>query len=499
MPKLGSAGYSAPQAIAELVDNSIDARIDGRKLIVAISISKSEIIVADNGRGMDESSISNALKLAHSEKRGRLGQFGLGLKTACFSLGHRFEVRTSAEGIPAEFRIAIDEDEWLRQKAHWHVELVQEPCSIVDHFTIVHITRLRNAFGGMDKLVTDDLGRRYSPFLANGEVEITVNKHRCQGLAPDLEEETRQDFELFTDSGARIWGWYGLLKQGSSRGCYGFSTYRLGRMITAFDKIGIPEHPTVSRIVGEIHLDHLPVTHNKREFIKDSREYRETERLLRKVLEGIVRLARQRAAEETVTRTVKAELERIKDTVSNVLHKPEFKPFTDLLVGPSEPKEDPAGTPENIPAEMRAQSEPTRPRGMQTEPPKPPGSKEREPKRLHEKLRRSIRILGKTIHFEHQFSSLGTASSWKSWTFDSAKGLEILTNTDFPAFHLTRDKSFYAVLQISESIAEFWTRESGESADRVDELKERILRRVSEALEGWSEDAFDSQSSQQQS
>ena len=49
MPKLSFTGYSAPQAIAELVDNSIDARIEGLKLKVSVTIKKDSITVADNG------------------------------------------------------------------------------------------------------------------------------------------------------------------------------------------------------------------------------------------------------------------------------------------------------------------------------------------------------------------------------------------------------------------------------------------------------------------
>ena len=54
MPKLGKAGYSSPQAIAKLVDNSIDARIDNQLLEINIKIDKNTISIADNGFGMNE-------------------------------------------------------------------------------------------------------------------------------------------------------------------------------------------------------------------------------------------------------------------------------------------------------------------------------------------------------------------------------------------------------------------------------------------------------------
>ena len=42
------------------MDNSIDAILDGEKLLVSIKISKDEIVVADNARGMEKRAISNA-------------------------------------------------------------------------------------------------------------------------------------------------------------------------------------------------------------------------------------------------------------------------------------------------------------------------------------------------------------------------------------------------------------------------------------------------------
>jgi len=87
MPKLANAGYSFVQAISELVDNSIDARPEGRTLLVKIELGRDHIQVLDDGIGMNQREAAACLKLAYSEKQGKLGEFGLGLKTACLSLG----------------------------------------------------------------------------------------------------------------------------------------------------------------------------------------------------------------------------------------------------------------------------------------------------------------------------------------------------------------------------------------------------------------------------
>lgn len=92
--KLGKSGYSIPEAIAELIDNSIDARTgDGDQ--ISIKIGSERISVADRGVGMGAKQIENALVLAKSDKKGKLGEFGLGLKTACLSLGRKFRIMST--------------------------------------------------------------------------------------------------------------------------------------------------------------------------------------------------------------------------------------------------------------------------------------------------------------------------------------------------------------------------------------------------------------------
>src|SRR3989304_414426 len=77
-PKLGLGGYSIPQAIAELIDNAIDARIEGERIHIAVEIEGRAIVVTDDGSGMDADMLRNALRLAYSQKEGKLGEFGLG-------------------------------------------------------------------------------------------------------------------------------------------------------------------------------------------------------------------------------------------------------------------------------------------------------------------------------------------------------------------------------------------------------------------------------------
>ena len=54
LTKISQTGYSIQEALSELIDNSIDASVDGEKLRVTVNIAKDYIVVSDNGKGMTE-------------------------------------------------------------------------------------------------------------------------------------------------------------------------------------------------------------------------------------------------------------------------------------------------------------------------------------------------------------------------------------------------------------------------------------------------------------
>ena len=451
LPKLGFAGYSAPQAVAELVDNAIDARRDGIKLHVAIQIAADGISVTDDGVGMDRDAVAKAMVLAYSRKRGKLGEFGLGLKTACLSLGEAFELRSSP-GNRMEYRVSYDPDVWMGAARSWKLRLVQVPVRNRRSGTLVRIKRLKVFYPRLPTLIRLDLQRRFSPFIRSRELDLRVN-----GRLAELEEirlfpRSRRTFALKARRGAVIRGWCGLLSEGSTKGYYGFHTYRRNRMISTFDKIGIGEDPRISRIIGEIHLDHVPVTHNKREFLRESREYREAMNLLTHEFKSLVREAKRQASLDTVTGTVEREVKAWQRKIAQSFDSAEFRRFAlrfRRLATAIGSGSGPGGTYVKL-------------KGQQ-----PHG-------------RSSVQIRGRSIPFHHHYSPLGISAGRKQINYSRRLGLDIYTNTDFPAFGATRDKVFYAVLHVSEALAEFLVRESNEDFARVDEIKEVILRKASE-------------------
>src|SRR5690349_16023550 len=87
---LGALGYTLESAIADLVDNSIDAGAGRVDINFHWSGSDSYITVVDDGRGMTEAELQTAMAIAargprSSRSAAELGRFGMGLKTASFS------------------------------------------------------------------------------------------------------------------------------------------------------------------------------------------------------------------------------------------------------------------------------------------------------------------------------------------------------------------------------------------------------------------------------
>ena len=97
LTKISQTGYSIQEALSELIDNAIDARIPNQKLTVSIDITEDAVVINDNARGMTEDQAAKAIRLGFSEKQGQLGEFGLGLKTSTSFLGRGFTLITTPQ------------------------------------------------------------------------------------------------------------------------------------------------------------------------------------------------------------------------------------------------------------------------------------------------------------------------------------------------------------------------------------------------------------------
>ena len=280
LKKLGLVGYRTEQAVAELIDNSIDARLGGTERIdVLLDFKLGRIAVVDDGSGMDLDGLRNALTIARETKGDeKLGRFGLGLKSACSSLGKAFTLVTTTHGSKSVFTVRYDEDEWLQDLSKdWTNFEIDEGVKESDwHGTKIVINKIKVPLYPNQLLnFRRRFGVRYGPYLENGQVRIRINSRDCQPSLSDLVAGSKRPVDITMPGGGRLVGWVGLLTRRSIKGDYGIHLYRNKRLISAFDKFGIRRHPDAARVVGEISLDHVPVNFHKTGFLVESPEYRD--------------------------------------------------------------------------------------------------------------------------------------------------------------------------------------------------------------------------------
>ncbi|CAN5858003.1 ATP-binding protein [soil metagenome] len=96
-------GYTLPTAIADLIDNSIAAKSDSVLLDFLWAGADSWISVVDDGIGMTEKGLSEAMRMGsrsplEEREPDDLGRFGLGLKTASLSQCRRLTVASKQSG-----------------------------------------------------------------------------------------------------------------------------------------------------------------------------------------------------------------------------------------------------------------------------------------------------------------------------------------------------------------------------------------------------------------
>src|SRR5438552_1728694 len=96
MEALRELGYDSYASILDIIDNCIDAH--AAKIDIEIGEQKGDIVITidDDGTGMDEETLSEALRLGSDTERepGDLGKFGMGLVTASIGLSQQVEVLT---------------------------------------------------------------------------------------------------------------------------------------------------------------------------------------------------------------------------------------------------------------------------------------------------------------------------------------------------------------------------------------------------------------------
>lgn len=223
---LTALGYSLESAVADIVDNSIDALASTIAVYFHWDPVNPFVVVSDDGSGMTEGQLRTAMAFAergpHVEREvHHLGRFGMGLKTASFSQAHRLSVWSRAENSVVAFRQwdldhVVASRAWnLRTYADSETAAVLEPfaAQVATSGTVVLWTKLTHLIDELADLdseaahshflqsvsrVDKHLGMVFARFLTGGRagrrrVRILVNGSEVQPWDPFMERhaETR--------------------------------------------------------------------------------------------------------------------------------------------------------------------------------------------------------------------------------------------------------------------------------------------------------------------
>lgn len=307
MEDIGSTSFTVAEAIVELVANSMDAKVDETDVEIDIFIDSSEIRVIDDASGMERDVLAQAVRLGvkmeqEGESDGRKGMFGLGMKTACASLGQKWSVTTRPLEGDKEYFVEFDLEEWSDQAGdadfEWSIDIEErEPdedgvLGRRDHGTAIVVRKLRD-YNPLAGPVLDKLGRAYKGHIESGDV-IKVNGDEARPPEYDFIEGSKVEIdETCGDEDYRIYGWVALDKQTHNDDYFGLNLYREDQLIEAWNKDWFAVHLMTSRIIGEIHLDFVPPNFYKRGFERQSDEWKAASEKMEEVLKPVVKASRK--------------------------------------------------------------------------------------------------------------------------------------------------------------------------------------------------------------
>ncbi len=303
------------ELLRELVNNAYDA--DAAE--VRISLSDDEITVADNGSGMDFKGLKQYFNIGSpfkkqnpvspKFKRTRIGEFGIG-KFSVLSACEHFEVFTKKGNFAGT--VFFDKSEWHSQSGEWELSLQRETVSeeAPDGSKVV----LR---GLKKKFDIESVERRLIETLPLKAPDFNVYLNGKK-LLPRALMGRKMPFLEGTDPGI-IHGEIVILP--ASKGTHEEAgvLVRVKQVSVRRLSFGI-ESNLLPRITGEVNADFLPLTTDRNDFLRDTREFK----IFSKAMERVVAQAKEelgRQSDEKENRRVKRALKEVTEKIESALLK----------------------------------------------------------------------------------------------------------------------------------------------------------------------------------
>ena len=134
MEGLRDTGYNFNTAIADIIDNSIAA--DATRVDISVDLNPKDevtVYIADNGTGMDEAGLKNAMRYGSKQREdpSSLGKFGLGLKTGSTAFCRCLSVISRGQGDDTVRKVQWDLD-YIAKTNAWNLKMLSASEDEVD-------------------------------------------------------------------------------------------------------------------------------------------------------------------------------------------------------------------------------------------------------------------------------------------------------------------------------------------------------------------------------
>lgn len=303
------------ELIRELINNSYDA--DATE--VKVTIKEDEIIVEDDGLGMDLDGLKQYFNIGSTLKRenpkspkfarDRIGEFGIG-KFASLSACSCFEVWTKKDDFQA--KVIFDKQEWEKSKDKWYIPLEIEE---VDHHlkdgtkvTLKGVTKKFN-LSDVEKRIIETVPIRASDFA------VYLNGHK---VSVRFIAGHKIPFLEGTEYGI-VYGEIIISSQMEQDISEAGIACKVKQVTITKDFFGLEKLvKNIARIRGELNADFLPITSDRTGFIKDTPQYRKFLEVMERIIERVKPVLEELSdykENKRVRRTLTEVLEKVKNAL----------------------------------------------------------------------------------------------------------------------------------------------------------------------------------------
>ena len=189
---LRDTGYQLPTAISDIIDNSIEAEAEEISIFFEQDFRGGLTLeIFDDGRGMSKEELLSAMRYGaeRKDKKGNLGKFGLGLKTASTAFADKLTVISRKKGKDQLYTASWDLDH-IRKVNDWEMTFRKSNDSEIKDFEKV----LKGKGGTLVKW--DKCHRIFSGELQDG----LKDKKRLVNQTKKIQSHLSATFQRFLDA-----------------------------------------------------------------------------------------------------------------------------------------------------------------------------------------------------------------------------------------------------------------------------------------------------------